>query len=75
METRRTSSAVSDHNLAETLRALGDLAGARTLGQQVLHAHQRLLGKEHSDTRVARANLDAIIHAQSDDDDPECPRR
>jgi hypothetical protein len=34
-------------NLAGTLKAQGDLAGARTLQEQVLEAMARLLGKEH----------------------------
>ena len=40
-------------NLAATLRAQGDLAGARALQEQVLEARRRVLGEEHPDTSPA----------------------
>ena len=38
------------NNLAETLRAQGDLAGARGLQEQVLDLRRRVLGAEHPNT-------------------------
>ncbi|MCP4655318.1 MAG: tetratricopeptide repeat protein, partial [bacterium] len=54
------------HNLAETLSAQGDLAGARQLQEQVLEARERLLGADHPDTLTARNNLAATLYAQGD---------
>ena len=54
------------NNLAETLRAQGDLAGARQHQEQVLAARRRLLGEEHPDTLTARNNLAATLYAQGD---------
>jgi hypothetical protein len=45
------------HNLALTLYAQGDLAGARKLQEQVLAASRRVLGEEHPDTLRAMNNL------------------
>jgi hypothetical protein len=47
----------ADELLALTLRALGDLAGARDLLQQVVDVTRRLLGAEHPTTRAAAKNL------------------
>ena len=41
------------NNLADTLRAQGDLAGARALQERVLEARRRVLGEEHPDTLTA----------------------
>ena len=41
---------VSMNNLAATLQAQGDLAGARGLQEQVLDLSRRVLGAEHPDT-------------------------
>jgi len=54
------------NNLAETLRAQGDLAGARQHQEQVLAACRRLLGEEHPNTLTARLNLALTLHAQGD---------
>jgi hypothetical protein len=53
-------------NLAGTLYAQGDLAGARTLQEQVLEAMARLLGQEHPDTLTAMNNLAQTLYAQGD---------
>jgi hypothetical protein len=47
-------------NLAQTLYAQGDLAGARKLEEQVLEARGRLLGKEHPDTLTSMNNLASL---------------
>ncbi|HEV7505260.1 MAG TPA: tetratricopeptide repeat protein [Thermoanaerobaculia bacterium] len=44
-------------NLAETLRAQGDLARARPLQEQVLASRRRQLGADHPDTLGAMNNL------------------
>ena len=54
------------NNLALTLRAQGDLAGARGLQDQVLTLSRRLLGPEHPDTRTAMNNLAETLGAQGD---------
>jgi hypothetical protein len=46
---QRLSTLRAVNNLAQTLHAQGDLAGARKLQEQVLEARGRLLGKEHPD--------------------------
>jgi Tetratricopeptide repeat len=48
------------NNLAGTLFAQGDFAGAREFEESVLETSRRVLGDEHPDTILARANLDAI---------------
>jgi hypothetical protein len=45
--------------------AQGDLAGARTLEEQVLEAMARLLGKEHPDTLNSMLNLASLYHTQN----------
>jgi hypothetical protein len=52
------------NNLAGTLYAQGDLAGARKLQEQVLEASARLLGKEHSYTLTAILNLAGTLKAE-----------
>jgi len=47
----------SMNNLAGTLRAQGDLAGARALQEQALAVRRRVLGEEHPDTSVSAWNL------------------
>ncbi len=54
------------NNLAQTMQAQGDLAGARQQQEQVLEARRRLLGEEHPDTLRARLNLAATVSAQGD---------
>jgi tetratricopeptide (TPR) repeat protein len=51
----------SMNNLAQTLKAQGDLAGARTLEEQVLEARARLLCKEHQDTLSSMLNLAKLL--------------
>jgi hypothetical protein len=51
-------------NLAGTLRAQGDLPGARKLQEQVLEARRRLLGKEHPVTLLAMNNLAGTLYTQ-----------
>jgi hypothetical protein len=50
-------------NLALTLYAQGDPAGAQELKEQVLAARRRVLGEEHPDTLAAKRIL-ARIKAQ-----------
>jgi hypothetical protein len=54
------------HNLAGTLRAQGDLAGARKLHEEVLEARQRILGDEHADTITSMSNLAGTLARQGD---------
>jgi tetratricopeptide (TPR) repeat protein len=53
------------NNLAQTLYVQGDLAGARTLEEQVLVARARLLGKEHPDTLNSMLNLASLYYTQN----------
>ncbi len=53
-------------DLASTLWARGDLAGARQEEEQVLAARRRLLGEEHPNTLTARNNLAETMRAQGD---------
>jgi hypothetical protein len=45
------------NNLAETLRALGDLQGALQLHEQALSGYQRVLGKDHPTSLTSMRNL------------------
>jgi Tetratricopeptide repeat len=45
------------NNLAMTLRAQGDAAGAADLHRQALDACRRLLGPNHPTTRTVAGNL------------------
>src|ERR1700675_2885962 len=56
----------SMNNLAQTLYAQGDLAGARKLQEQVLEAMTRLLGKEHPNTVTSMLNLAQMLQAEGD---------
>jgi len=51
------STLISMYNLAETLRAQGDLPGARELHEQVLAIRHRVLGEEHPDTQTSMNKL------------------
>ncbi len=53
-------------NLAATMSALGDLAGARALLEEVLEAFSRTLPQGHHDLQAARINLAGTIKAQGD---------
>ncbi len=44
-------------NLAETLRAQGELSRARELHERVLEVRRRVLGEDHPETLRARDNL------------------
>lgn len=57
---------ISLNNLAATLWAQGDLAGARALQEQGIAVSQRLLGEEHPDTLTAMNNLANTFHDQGD---------
>jgi Flp pilus assembly protein TadD len=54
------------NNLAQTLYAQGDLAGARKLQEQVLEAMARLLGKEHPNTLTSMLNLAQMLQTEGD---------
>jgi hypothetical protein len=45
------------NSLAGTLRAQGDLAGARSLEEEALTIRRRSLGEEHPDTLISMNNL------------------
>ena len=52
------------NNLAETLRAQGDLAGARSLEEQVLDVSRRIFGEEHPGTLTSMSNLAETLRDQ-----------
>jgi len=54
------------NNLAETLRAQGDLAGARGLHEQVLGLSRRVLGVEHPNTLRSMNNLALTLRDHGD---------
>jgi len=54
------------NNLAGTLRAQGDLLGARTLQEKVRDIRHRVLGEEHPDTLTAMNNLAHTLWTQDD---------
>ena len=56
----------SMNNLAGTLWALGDHAGARALYEPTLAALRRLLGDEHPDTLTSMNNLAETLRALGD---------
>jgi len=56
----------SMNNLAETLRAEGDLTGAREKQEEVLEIRRRNFGDEHSDTLTSMHDLAATLSAQGD---------
>ena len=45
------------NNLAATMKAQGDLAGARKLQEEMLAIRRRVLGPEHPDTLTSMNNL------------------
>jgi uncharacterized protein (DUF2267 family) len=53
-------------NLALTMQALGDLAGAQDVNQRVLEARRRLLGPEHPHTLTSMSNLAGTLQALGD---------
>ena len=54
------------NNLAGTLRAQGDLAGARVLQKKVLEVRRRVLGEEHPATLTSMGNLASTLWNQGD---------
>ena len=54
------------NNLAGTLSAQGDLAGARALQEQVLSIDRRVLGEEHPSTLTSMNTLATTLLAQGD---------
>jgi hypothetical protein len=54
------------NDLASTLRAQGDHAGARRLEERVLEARTRVLGEEHPDTLTSMNNLAVTLWEQGD---------
>ena len=56
----------SMNNLAETLRAQGDLDGARRIQEQVLETRRRILGDDHPDTLASMNNLALTLSHQGD---------
>jgi len=54
------------NNLAATLSAQGDLAGARKLDEETLEIRRRVLGPEHPDTLSSMSNLANALQAQGD---------
>ncbi|MGP8338076.1 MAG: tetratricopeptide repeat protein, partial [Methanosarcinaceae archaeon] len=53
-------------NLAVTLRAQGDIEGARKIQEQVLEITRRVLGAEHPSTLTSMNNLAVTLRAQGD---------
>ena len=53
-------------NLAETLRAQGDLEGARKLQEETLEIQRRVLGPEHHSTLTSMSNLALMLRDQGD---------
>ena len=53
-------------NLASTLRAQGDLTGARWMHERVLDVRYRALGENHPDTLASRHNHALTLRAQGD---------
>jgi hypothetical protein len=54
------------YNVAQIMKAQGDLARAREVGHQVLEATSRVLGAEHPDTFRAMDNLAVTLRMQGD---------
>ena len=54
------------NNLANVLRAQGDLAEARPLFERELAIYEKALGPEHPRTVTSRNNLAALLQAQGD---------
>ena len=60
------STLASMSNLASTLKAMGDLAGARAMQQQVLEVRRRVLGEAHPDTLTSMNNLASTLFELGD---------
>ncbi|MBS4095384.1 MAG: tetratricopeptide repeat protein, partial [Sulfuricella sp.] len=60
------SSLATMNNLASTLRAQGDLSGARVLDEMALGIRRRVLGEEHPDTLTAMNNLAGTLKEQGE---------
>jgi tetratricopeptide (TPR) repeat protein len=58
--------AISLNNLANVLRAQGDLAEARPLSEQALAIREKVLGPEHPDTAISLTNLANLLWSQGD---------
>jgi TIR domain/Tetratricopeptide repeat len=65
-QTLHPDTLISMNNLAEILRAQGDLASARRLEEQFLEVSRRAWGGEHLITLVAMSNLAATLLDQRD---------
>jgi hypothetical protein len=57
---------ISINILAETLRQMGDLRGARTLHEKVLEIRRRVLGEEHPNTMNSINNLALTLWQMGD---------
>ncbi|HEV2918135.1 MAG TPA: tetratricopeptide repeat protein [Actinomycetota bacterium] len=58
---------LSLHNLAESLRELGEYARARELDEQALTMHRRLYASDHPDIARSLNNLAEDLRGQGDD--------
>ena len=58
--------AISLTNLANVLRAQGDLAEARPLSERALAISEKTLGPEHPDTAISLTNLANLLWSQGD---------
>jgi tetratricopeptide (TPR) repeat protein len=58
--------AISLNNLANVLRAQGELAEARPLSERALAISEKVLGPEHSDTAISLTNLANLLWSQGD---------
>jgi hypothetical protein len=56
----------SMNNLAATLRAQGDLLGARKIHEQELNVCRRVLGEEHPDTLISMSNMAFVLWSEGD---------
>ena len=70
----RSNMLVAMNNLAWTMRAQGELDGARAMQEQVLAVLRRVLGEEHLNTLVSMNNLALTMEAQGDLAGEQCAR-
>jgi hypothetical protein len=63
------STLVSASNLANDLRALGEVQAARDLEQDTLDRRRRVLGPDHPHTLDSASNLAADLRALEESDD------
>lgn len=56
----------SMNNLAEAIRAQGDLVKARKIHKQALEIRRRVLGEEHPDTLISKNNFASTLWAQGE---------